>query len=183
MTKSTTLFSAEFGQEIRKRVDGGESPEDVAEQLGRTPATIRAWLNVSGSRAPENGSNPIKRAWASGVSALESLFGWREGRHAAEVSRELLKLYWIVTASHPGLPRREIYRHIVMARTGADADDAEKVLVRAEESFAAWPAERDLTFSDVVHYLAVSEYLAVGDRTATRIHMGHVVSRLIPQNL
>jgi hypothetical protein len=177
-------FSAEFAQEILKRVNGGQSPEDVAKHLGRTPDTIRDWLRVTGHEVAERPhGSAFKRAWKSGHEFVASLFGWRESRYAADVSRELLKLYWIVTASQPGLSRREIYKHVVMARTGADAADAELVLMRAEQSFASWPSERDLTFNDVVHYLAVSEYLATGDRMATNIDMGRLIARRLPKNL
>jgi hypothetical protein len=46
-----------------------------------------------------------------------------------------------------------------------------------------WPAERALTFGDVVHCLAVSEYLASNSRVGTRINMGRVVSGRIPKDL
>jgi hypothetical protein len=112
-----------------------------------------------------------------------SLFHGREKRHAAQVSRELLDLYNHVRASQPGLRRREIYLKVVMARTGANLEGAESVLMRAEQSFARWPTDRDLTFSDVVHYLAVSEYLAVGNRLATHIDMGRLIAGRIPVDL
>lgn len=108
------------------------------------------------------------------------LVSWREAQYAAQVSRDMLKLYQIVSASHPGLPRRAIYKRVVMARTGSDLNEAEAVLSWAEQSFATWPTERALT---VVHYMAVSEYLVVNDRMATRINMGRLVAGRIPKDL
>jgi len=115
--------------------------------------------------------------------ALAMLIAPRETLYAVQTSRDLLKLFWIVSASHPGLDRRDVYRKVVVARTGASAQDAESVLVRAEQSFATWPSERPLTFSDVVHYLAVSEFLASNSRIGTRTNMGRVVAGRISGDL
>jgi hypothetical protein len=111
--------------------------------------------------------------------------GWREKHHAARTSRELLKTYHAVAAAHPGLKPPELYRHIVMARMGGTRAAAEAVLARATESFATWPVERALRFRDVVHYLAVSDYLADNEDAAewTRENLGRVVSSLVPENL
>jgi hypothetical protein len=178
--------STEFGQQILRRVGSGQSPEDVAIQMGRKPQTIRNWLASAGQRAAGQSrwSELARRTVAFGNELIASLFSWRESRYAAQTSRELLKLYWIVRASHPGLPRQEIYKRVVMARTGADFADAETLLRRADESFASWPADRALTFSDVVHYMAVSEFLAASDsRMGTRINMGRLVAGRIPADL
>jgi hypothetical protein len=125
-----------------------------------------------------------ERAMGFGRELVASLLvSWREAQYAAQVSRDMLKLYQIVSASHPGLPRRAIYKRVVMVRTGSDLNEAEAVLSWAEQSFASWPTERALTFSDVVHYMAVSEYLVVDDRMATRINMGRLVAGRIPKDL
>jgi len=135
--------------------------------------------------APGSSQRPtlLQRAKALQNELVSSLLSWRESRYAAQTSRDLLKLYWIVAASHSGLSRREIYRKVVMARTGADAEAAEAVLRGAEHSFASWPTDRALTFSDVVHYLAVSEYLTFDTRVGTRIDMGQLVAARIPPDL
>ena len=188
MAKSALSFSTEVGRQILDRVQAGQSAEDMAKQLGRTPETIRAWLRIAtaaGQKPAALLQQPAlrERAVAFGSELVASLFSWREAQYAAQVSREMLKLYQIVSASLPGLPRRAIYKKVVMARTGSDLDEAEAVLRRAEQSFASWPTERALTFSDVVHYMAVSEYLAIDDRMATRINMGRLVAGRIPPNL
>jgi len=41
-------FSPEFSQQILMRVADGQTPENVARQLGRTPATIRHCLSEVG---------------------------------------------------------------------------------------------------------------------------------------
>ena len=58
------------------------------------------------------------------------------------------------------------------------------MLTRAEQSFAAWPSQRDLTFADVVHYLAVEEFFAShGEAHWTQAHMGRMVAARIPNGL
>jgi hypothetical protein len=183
--KSTLTFSAEYGQQILDRVAAGQSPEDVATQFGRTPQTIHEWLSVASRRAARQSRHRalLRGVRAFGNELVASMFSWREARYAVQTSREMLKLYWIVSASHPGLAHREIYQKVVMARTGASLGAAEAIVRRAEQSFANWPTEREVTFSDVVHYMAVSEYLASVGRAGTRIDMGRVVAGRVPENL
>jgi hypothetical protein len=115
---------------------------------------------------------------------LAGLFPWRERRYARDISRDLLKLYRIVSASHPDLRGRDLYRKIIIARTRADPDSAEALLNQAEESFAAWPTRRTLTFCDVVHFVAVSEFLAShGNSPWIYANMGREVAAQIPDNL
>jgi hypothetical protein len=124
-----------------------------------------------------------QRAAAFGNELAASFVSRRESRYVAETVRELMRLHWIVTATHPGLPRRVIYRKVVMARTGADEYDADMIVRRAEQSFASWPKARELTFADVVHYLAVSEYLTTDEHIGTRINMGRLVAGRVPPDL
>jgi len=118
------------------------------------------------------------------VSGLATfLLPWRERRYAARISKELLRLYHLVASDGSTTARAEIYRRVVMIRTGADSNEAGAILVRAGQSFATWPANRELRFGDVVHYLAVSEYLAFRNRTSTRIDMGRLINDRIPRRL
>jgi hypothetical protein len=185
VAKSAASFAAEYGQQVLQKIGDGQSPERVARQLGRTPETIRDCLAVIGEQVARPSRRP---SWLQRMTALRnevaaSLVSRSESRHVAQIADELLKLYWIVAASDPGLRRRDIYRKVVMARTGADEDEAGVLLRRAEQSFASWPKERDLTFADVVHYVAVSEYLGSDDRFSTRIDMGRLVAGRIPPEL
>jgi len=177
--------SAVVYHELLERIGAGQSAESVARQLGRTPQTIRDWIAAIDVRpaGPPPRRTLSQRMYAWRHELLCSLLSLSESRYAAQTSRELLKLYWIVAASHPALGRRDTYRKVVMARTGADHEQAETLLRQAEQSFATWPTDRPLTFSDVVHYLAVSEYLAIGDKMGTRTDMGRLVAGRIPANL
>jgi hypothetical protein len=109
---------------------------------------------------------------------------WRERRFARRIGRELLKLYRTMSASHPDLRGRGLYRTIVISHTRVDPESAEALLDQAEESFAAWPSQRALKFRDVVHFIAVSEFLATHSNSSW-IHsdMGREVASQIPGNL
>jgi hypothetical protein len=182
--KSALSLSAEAGQQVLRLIRDGQSPEAVALQFGRTPDTIRDYVTAtqsSGRRPGRLSLLQLVTAWHNELVA--SFLAPREARYAGQTARELLKAYWIVSASHPQLARRDIYRKVVMLRTGADEEEADAILKRAEQSFATWPTERALTFSDVVHYLAVSEYLALGERLGTRINMGRLIAGRIAPDL
>ena len=184
MARNAGSYPPELGRQVMQRVAEGQSPEGVARQLGRTPETIRGCLSQLGPRAapPSQRLSLFQRAMAFRNELVASLVSRRESRHAAETTRQMLTLHWIVSAGRTDLSRREIYRRVVMARTGLDEDGANIVLRRAEESFASWPTERELTFADVVHYLAVSEYLTGDERVSTRIDMGRLVAGRVPPN-
>jgi hypothetical protein len=92
-------------------------------------------------------------------SLMSPLLAWRERRFAAALCHELLREYEGVVARCPDLPRLEVYRRVVAAYTLADDAFVAATLRRAQESFASWPAERNVTLRDVAHGLAVSEFL------------------------
>lgn len=136
--------------------------------------------------ATESGRELEHRLLRGGLRGLISswFLAWREGRHAASTSRELLALYRSASAAHPKLAGRELYKLVVMARNGCDATNANRVLECAEESFAAWPARRELTLCDVVHYLTVSEFLVLHDGEHwTHSDIRQVISSRIPHDL
>ena len=95
----------------------------------------------------------------------------------------MLALHRKLSTSYPELKGPSLYRRVVAARIGDDLA-AEAVLQHAQQSFAIWPVERALTFRDVVHYLAVSEFTAkhVGARWVVA-DMKHIVDAMIPQHL
>jgi hypothetical protein len=108
----------------------------------------------------------------------------RERRHVKRTCRDCLALYRRVAAQGANTTAAERYAEVIASRTGADANGVTTILRRAEESFAAWPNERPLTFRDVVQYLAVTERL--GDslsESGVRAHVAVIVARLIPANL
>jgi hypothetical protein len=107
-----------------------------------------------------------------------------ERRYAEEASAQLLQLYRQERRKHPELNHRALYQSIVAHRLGRDAGRAAEIVRRAEESFADWPADRELKFRDVVHYLIFDEYTHRGTvREGTKTNMGVVVGRLIPDDI
>lgn len=114
----------------------------------------------------------------------EWLLTWCERRHAARVSKELLALYRAITANHPDLPSRELYKLVVMQRTDCDSTAAKAILESAQESYADWPARRELTLCDVVHYLSATEFLAA-HKGEQWIHsnLAQVIASCVPRNL
>jgi YHS domain-containing protein len=115
---------------------------------------------------------------------LSPLAAWRERHFAAVCCRELLKLYHTVAAQRPDLARADLYRQIVVERTDSDNTAADTILRLAEESFASWPVSRELNFRDVVHYLAVSEFLD-SHKGSRWVHadMRRIVHSVIPHDL
>jgi len=110
---------------------------------------------------------------------------WRERQFASRVCRQLLGLYRETLQARPGLEGRDLYRHVVARYLTSTAATAERVLQAAEASFAEWPVSRPLRFRDVVHFLAVEEFLASQqDSTGwTRGTVGRVVSARITADL
>jgi hypothetical protein len=107
-----------------------------------------------------------------------------ERRYAKHTAEELLELFRAIEREHPELSGRELYRAVIAKRLGSDAQRAAQVVRRAEESFADWPVERELRFRHVVHYLAFDEYMRIGDaRAGTKINMGGVIARIIPEEI
>jgi hypothetical protein len=131
--------------------------------------------------APVGGlSEPRWRHFVAG------LLPWAEQRFARRVSNELLDLYRTVSAKNARLRGRDLYRAIVMARERTGPKSAEALLDQAEESYATWPTSRALMFSDVVHYIAVSEFLAShahGEAPWIKTDMRREVESRIPHNL
>jgi len=114
---------------------------------------------------------------------IAAMISFRETAHALRTSRAFMRHYRTVSASQPGLARRDLYRRILMARSGTSEQDAEATLVRAEQSFATWPRPRPLTYVDVVRYVAVSDYLAGRPGYGTKVNMGLLVAGRIPHHL
>jgi transposase-like protein len=176
--KSPTLPKAGPGERLDDDFWGGETLQTSG---------IRTATGIKTSRGLATDARPPARqepGWARKLLG-PLVVGWQEKHHAAKTSRELLKLYEKVAAARPSLGKQELYRHIVMARLGGTLAAADAVLARATESFATWPVERALTFRDVVHYLAVSDYLATNAEAAdwTRENLGRVVASLVPEHL
>ena len=107
-----------------------------------------------------------------------------ERRYARQASRELLELLRAVAREHPELSGRMLYRAVIARRLGCDDRKAAEIVLRAEDSFTDWPAERELRFRHVVHYQVFNEFTHSGpERAGTRTNMGAVVTRVIPEDI
>ncbi len=115
---------------------------------------------------------------------LAPLVAWRERHFAVTCCREMVKLYRQVATSHPQLSGMDLYRQVVMARAGVDSTAADAMLERTRESFAEWPVPRALNFRDVVHYLAVSEFVATHSQSRwIQSDMKRIVETAVPREL
>ena len=107
-----------------------------------------------------------------------------ERRYARDASEQLLELFRHVQRTQPKLSGRALYEAVVAERLGPNRQRAAEIVLRAEESFTDWPVERDLCFRHVVHYVIFEEYMRAGKaREGTRINMGGVVARIIPEEI
>ena len=104
--------------------------------------------------------------------------------HAWRSSRQMLTIYWIVREERPELRDAASYEQIV-ARRGHLGDRAPDAIVQhAAESIAKWPVERPLRFRDIVHYVAVDDYLrSHSANRGTRSDMRKMVEHVIPEVL
>ncbi len=120
---------------------------------------------------------PLRKLLAEGA---QRLFVAHEERSYARC----WKLYERARREHPDLNGRSLYQSVVAERLGSESRRAPEIIRRAEESFTDWPVERELKFRHVVHYLIFEEYMRVGKtREGTRINMGGVVARIIPEEI
>ena len=150
----------------------------------RTPA--RQPTRGYGSAPREAGAPTGALSGARWRDFVAGLLPWAEQRFARRVSNELLELYRTVSAKDARLRGRDLYRAIVMAHERDDPKSADALLDRTEESYATWPTRRAVKFRDVVHYIAVSEFLAShahGDALWIKTDMRREVESRIPHNL
>jgi YHS domain-containing protein len=153
-----------------------------AGQVLKFPAGPPAAFDARSPRLADASAGMLSGAGRFNI--LAGLFPWRERRFARRVSRELLKLYRIVSAAQPDLRGRDLYRRIIIARSRADPAAADMLIDQAEESFAAWPVAREVKFGDVVHFVVVSEYLAShGTSPWIQGNVGREVASEIPDHL
>jgi YHS domain-containing protein len=145
----------------------------VASALAQPEPAMPSWVTLPPAEALD-GPRGLLSWWLSR----------REHRFAAECSRQMLVLHAEVHARHPNLAGTALYRRIVAARLPGNEPTANAVLQLAQQSFAIWPVERELNFRDLVHYLAVTQYLAEhpGSRWI-RADVKRVVESLVPAGL
>jgi hypothetical protein len=109
---------------------------------------------------------------------------WREQKYARSAGQRALALFQRLHKEQPELTGEALFEVFVCQRNELHGSAAKMILRRAEESFAAWPNERDLIFRDVVQYLVISEYLvSYPKRTGTTTNMVGIISKVISKDL
>jgi len=140
---------------------------------------------------PEDNGAPAERE-NSGVFNLQRLSrytlplmaAWRELRFAKKAGRLARAHYHRLRKKRPELNGQALYQAFVCECNAIDESAAQAILQRAEDSFAAWPNNRDLIFRDVVQYLVISEYLASHpERGGTTVNMTRIIAQIIPGQL
>jgi hypothetical protein len=113
--------------------------------------------------------------------AFTWLLARRERRFARACAREMLEVHDDLRTRFPELKGHSLYRRVVARRLDGNDLVADAVLHHATQSFAIWPVERALNFRDVVHYLAVSQYVALNP-AARWVHadIKRVVDDIVP---
>ena len=157
-----------------------DTNEHAAEPQGLAPAASASPAETQPA-APEklDGHQPAKADGPFDVWRT-----WRERRMATQCCRKLLSLYETVAADHPQMSGNRLYQEIVATHNRCDAQAAQAVLKEAEQSYAIWPVVRDLSFRDVVHYLAVCEILVADSASPwAQADIKRVVDASIPKKL
>ncbi len=108
----------------------------------------------------------------------------QERRIAVNTCKELIALYRKILADHPALGERKRFKLLVMARNNCDEAAAYEILKFAQESYASWPVPRELTLTDVIHYLMVTEFATNhGGEYCMRISIADEINFLMPNKL
>jgi hypothetical protein len=118
------------------------------------------------------------------AGSFNPLRAWRERRMATQCCRTLLGLYETLSADNPQLAGHGLYEKIVATHTHCNAQAAQAALKVAEQSYAAWPVDRELCFRDVVHYLAACEiFVADSASPWAQANIKRIVDASIPKRL
>jgi len=121
------------------------------------------------------------------LEPIRSLLGQRrEEKLARSISLEALDGFRRIHAALPHLTGEVLYAEVMSARFGVDEATARQLVAGARESYADWPVERDVKFSDVVHYFVAERCLKeLGPREAPWVHgrIGEVVRDIVPAKL
>ena len=121
---------------------------------------------------------------ADGLMKRERALTSPQSAHITVAGREMLRLHRDFSSRYPELKGHSLYRRVVARRLDGNDLVAEAVLHHATQSFAIWPVERELNFRDVVHYLAVSQYVALHPGTRwVHADIKRLVEELIPAQL
>ena len=108
-----------------------------------------------------------------------------ERRYAKKAAEELLELFRREQREHPELTGQALYEAMIARRLAPNPTiSSVEIVKRAEESFADWPVQRDLTLRHVIHYQIFDEYMRQGEvHQGTRTNIGDTVARIVPEDL
>lgn len=108
---------------------------------------------------------------------------WDDRRFARSECKKALVCFDQVRHERPGFARLELYRDVVTRCLGAEREQAIRIVRCAEQSYAAWPAGREVCFRDIVTYVLVEERLISKRRTDDHADIEAIVAATIPSNL
>ena len=112
---------------------------------------------------------------------MSAVAGWQERRYAERESAVMLALYKEVRETDAPLVGKKLYEKIVARRLECDETEAAEIVRHADESYAQWPDDRDLTFRDVVRYVIVHHLLSRhAGRVGTQANTEQTVMDTIP---
>jgi hypothetical protein len=135
-----------------------------------------------GERVP---AAPKAKSWLEDTfRSFNFVMAIREREVVRRTSQRCLALYRRIESEQPDATTQQRYEFVVSQFIGDDPKAVRTALRRAEESFAAWPVERDLNFRDIVQYIAVTEYCQDNpNESGMRARVSSVVADLIPDTL
>jgi hypothetical protein len=107
---------------------------------------------------------------------------WGDRRYARAESRRALRLFEATRRDCPDLAGPDLYAEVI-TRAAGDAGLARRYVRRAEESFASWPAGREVRFRDVVSYVVYDARVVAAQRPSTQADIYSVVAEVIPPSL
>jgi transcriptional regulator with XRE-family HTH domain len=182
------------------RESAGLTIAEIAKRLGVAEDHVRSWED--GSLAPTAGQVQLLAMVCGRLRRDFYLQGGRRGsrfeqlpslgfaiemeerRYAKRESRRALAIYDAVHAQHPELTGIALYEKITESLAEVGAEAAHALVRAAEQSFAEWPNDRELTFRDVVHYLCFDGFSRSHDgRGWTLTSLGEIADSVIPKDL
>lgn len=110
-------------------------------------------------------------------------FYWAEKRFARALAKGQLGFYRAVQSENPNLSKMDIYTQALMRHPGYNDERARALVRQTEDGVSWWPHDREPTFRDIVHYLAVSEYTKAEEHTGTHVVFKKIIDGLIPADL
>ncbi len=106
----------------------------------------------------------------------------KDNRFAKGESHKALRAYQWVHAARPDLQGRDLYEEIVANCVVNHRETARAYIRHAADSFAAWPANREVRFRDVVSYIIFDQLVVSNQRPDTRADIEAVVASIVPAN-